>query len=391
MKMERVGVALDTAFLAGMSERLDREMTRLVSLCHELADTEFNVNSPRQLADVLFVRLDLPHGRRTKTGYSTDSEVLEGLRPLHALPGAILDYRQAAKLKSTYVDTLPEMIHPQTGRVHASFNQTVAATGRLSSSDPNLQNIPIRTPLGREVRRAFVPGEPGWVLMSADYSQIELRIMAHLSGDPALTAAFAAGTDVHRDTAARVFGVDPEEVTELQRGQAKTVNFGVLYGQGPYGLARTLGISTGEATEFIRAYKAQYAGVVGFLDRSLVEARERGYVTTLLGRRRPIPSLAAKSAAARAAAERLAINTPIQGSAADLIKVAMVNLDRRLAETGMKGRLLMQVHDELVLECPEAEAAELGTLVRETMEGALTLSVPVVVNIGVGANWAEIH
>ncbi len=391
MKMERTGVALDTEFLAGMSERLDAEMKRLEKRCHELAETDFNINSPRQLADVLFVRLDLPHGRRTKTGFSTDSEVLEGLRPLHEIAGTVLDYRQAAKLKSTYVDTLPEMINPETGRVHASFNQTVAATGRLSSSDPNLQNIPIRTPLGREVRRAFVPGEKGWVMLSADYSQIELRIMAHLSGDPALVEAFADGTDVHRDTAARVFGVDPADVTDLQRAQAKTVNFGVLYGQGPYGLARTLGIPTKEASEFIGAYKEQYAGVVGYLDRSLVEARENGYVTTLLGRRRPIPGLQARSAAARAAAERLAINTPIQGSAADLIKVAMVELDRRLAASGMSGRLLMQVHDELVLECPEAEGDALGDLVREVMEQAIELSVPVVVNIGVGANWAEIH
>jgi len=390
-KMERAGVALDTAFLAEMSERLDVEMKRLESRCHQLAETEFNLNSPRQLAEILFVRLDLPRGRRTKTGFSTDSEVLEGLRPLHEIAGTVLDYRQVAKLKSTYVDTLPLMIHPETGRVHASFNQTVAATGRLSSSDPNLQNIPIRTPLGREVRRAFVPGEPGWVLMSADYSQIELRIMAHLSGDPVLVEAFAAGMDVHRDTAARVFGVEPEDVTDVQRGQAKTVNFGVLYGQGPYGLARTLGIPTREASEFIAAYKEQYAGVMSYLDNSLTEAKRRGYVTTLLGRRRPIPGLDARSAAARAAAERLAINTPIQGSAADLVKVAMVDLDRRLSASGLKGRLLMQVHDELVLECPEAEAEKLSGLVREAMEGALELDVPVLVNIGVGANWAEIH
>ncbi len=276
------------------------------------------------------MRLGLPHGKRTKTGFSTDSEVLEGLRPLHLLPGAVLDYRQVAKLKSTYVDTLPQMIHPETGRLHASFNQTVAATGRLSSSDPNLQNIPIRTPLGKEVRRAFVPGEPGWVLLSADYSQIELRIMAHLSKDPVLVDAFARDLDVHRDTASRLFGVPPEAVTGTQRAQAKTVNFGVLYGQGPYGLARTLGIPNAEAAAFIRAYKKTYAGVVAYLDSTLEEARRTGYVTTLLNRRRYIPAIRSKSAAARAAAERLAVNTPIQGSAADLIKVAMVELDRRL-------------------------------------------------------------
>jgi len=391
LKMERTGVALDVPFLETMSARLEEELRRLEAACQELAGTGFNVNSPKQLADVLFVRLSLPHGKRTKTGWSTDSEVLESLRPYHELPGTVLDYRQVAKLKSTYVDTLPAMIHPDTGRVHASFNQTVAATGRLSSSDPNLQNIPIRTPLGKEVRRAFVPGEPGWVMLSADYSQIELRIMAHLSRDPALVRAFRDGVDVHRDTAGRIFGVEPGAVSDLQRAQAKTVNFGVLYGQGPYGLARTLGIPTDEAAAFIRAYKEQYAGVIAYLDGVLEEARRSGYVTTLLGRRRYIPALKLKSAAARAAAERLAINTPVQGSAADLIKVAMVKLDRRLAGEKLRANLLLQVHDELVLECPKAEANRLGDLVRETMEGALDLDVPVVVNVGIGANWAEIH
>ncbi len=391
LKMERTGMALDVPFLREMSGRLEGELRRLEAACQELAEVEFNVNSPKQLADVLFVRLALPHGKRTKTGWSTDIEVLESLRPYHDLPGAVLDYRQVAKLKSTYVDTLPALIHPDTGRVHASFNQTVAATGRLSSSDPNLQNIPIRTPLGKEVRRAFVPGEKGWVLLSADYSQIELRIMAHLSGDPALVQAFRDGEDVHRDTAARIFGVAPGEVTELQRGQAKTVNFGVLYGQGPYGLARTLGIPTDEAAAFIRNYKEQYAGVIAYLDGVLEEARRSGYVTTLLGRRRYIPALRLKSAAARAAGERLAINTPVQGSAADLIKVAMLKLDRRLTAERLRAKLLLQVHDELVLECPESEVEALGSAVRETMEGALDLDVPVVVNVGVGANWAEIH
>jgi DNA polymerase-1 len=390
-EMERTGVALDVPFLAAMSGRMEEELVRLEHTCHELAESEFNVNSPAQLADILFVRLALPHGKRTKTGFSTDSEVLEGLRPLHLLPGAVLDYRQVAKLKSTYVDTLPQMIHPETGRLHASFNQTVAATGRLSSSDPNLQNIPIRTPLGKEVRRAFVPGEPGWVLLSADYSQIELRIMAHLSKDPVLVDAFARDLDVHRDTASRLFGIPPEAVSATQRAQAKTVNFGVLYGQGPYGLARTLGIPNAEAAAFIHAYKKTYAGVVGYLDSTLEEARRSGYVTTLLNRRRYIPAIRSKSAAARAAAERLAVNTPIQGSAADLIKVAMVELDRRLRAERLRGRLLLQVHDELVLESPAEEAHALSALVRETMEGALRLDVPVVVNVGMGANWAEIH
>ena len=389
--MERTGVAIDTAVLAAMNERLMKELTRLEDACRQAADCAFNVNSPSQLAEVLFERLSLPRGKRTKTGYSTDSEVLEGLRAVHPLPGLILEYRQMAKVKSTYIDTLPAMLHPETQRVHARFNQAVAATGRLSSSDPNLQNIPVRTELGREVRRAFVAGKPGWVLVSADYSQIELRIMAHLSRDPVLLEAFRKNIDVHRDTAARLFGKTPEAVTDRERNLAKTVNFGILYGQGPFGLARTLGISSSEASTFIRNYKAQYAGVVAYLDRTLVTARRSGYVTTLLNRRRFLPGLKFKSAAARAAAERLAINTPIQGSAADLIKVAMVNLVRRINEEGLAARLILQVHDELVLESPQDEAERTAALVRETMENALRLEVPIVVNVGVGSNWAEIH
>jgi DNA polymerase-1 len=390
-EMETTGVALDVPVLQAMSDRLATELTRLETEAHAAAGETFNLGSPQQLAEVLFERLSLPRGRRTKTGYSTDSEVLEGLRPHHPLPGIVLEVRQLSKLKSTYVDTLPAMIHPETGRVHAAFNQTVAATGRLSSSDPNLQNIPIRTPLGREVRRAFIPGEAGWVLVSADYSQIELRIMAHLSRDPALVDAFARGADVHADTAARIFGVPVDAVTERQRGQAKTVNFGILYGQGPFGLARTLGITTQEAGVFIAAYKTQYAGVMAYLEDTLAAARRNGYVTTLLNRRRALPGLRAKSGPARGAAERLAVNTPIQGSAADLIKVAMVRLRGRLSDAGLRARLLLQVHDELVLECPTGEAEATGNTVRAVMEGAIALEVPVVVNVGTGANWAEIH
>jgi DNA polymerase-1 len=390
-RMERTGVALDVEFLDSMSRKMDEELQRLETRCYELVGKEFNINSHQQLGDILFVHLELPRGRRTKTGFSTDSEVLERLKPLHELPEVVLEYRQVTKLKSTYVDTLPRMIHPETGRIHGSFNQTVAATGRLSSSDPNLQNIPVRTPLGREVRKAFVPGEKGWVLLSADYSQIELRIMAHLSGDPALREAFEKDVDVHRDTAARIFGISPEEVNAEQRAQAKTVNFGVLYGQGPYGLARTLGITTEEAAEFIRKYRAQYAGVVDYLDKSLADAKRIGYVTTLLNRRRYLPGLKYQSVVARSAAERLAVNTPIQGSAADMIKVAMVELDERLEKKEILARLLLQVHDELVLECPRKEAKAVSEVVRKTMEGALALDVPVLVNIGVGASWAEIH
>ncbi len=389
--MEQAGVAVDVPYLQAMSERMATRMGELTRSAHALAETEFNINSPSQLAQVLFERLALPPGKKTKTGFSTDSEVLEALRDEHELPGVVLEYRQLSKLKSTYVDALPALVDPETGRIHCRFNQTVAATGRLSSSDPNLQNIPIRTPLGREVRRAFVVGRQDWVLVSADYSQIELRIMAHLSGDPVLVHAFANGIDVHRDTAARIFGVEPEAVTDLQRGQAKTVNFAVLYGQGPFGLARTLGIANKEAQAFIRNYKAQYAGVVGYLDSTLEQARAQGYVTTLLKRRRYLPALRQRGSAARAAAERLAINTPIQGTAADLIKVAMVNVHRRLAREGLAARLLLTVHDELVLESPVGEAEAVERLVTEEMAGAIELSVPVIVNTGVGENWEAIH
>jgi DNA polymerase-1 len=389
--MERRGVRIDEAHLAGMGVHLQKELERLERRCHDLADMEFNVNSPAQLADVLFVRLALPTGKKIKTGFSTDSEVLEKLRVHHDLPGAVLEYRQVSKLKSTYVDTLPAMVNPATGRVHTSYHQTVAATGRLASSDPNLQNIPVRTPLGREVRRAFIPGEPGWKLVSADYSQIELRIMAHLSRDPVFVDAFHRNADVHRDTAARLFGVPPEAVTDTQRAQAKTVNFGILYGQGPYGLARTLGIGNQEASEFIREYKGQFSGVVRYLEGVLEKARADGFVTTLLGRRRFLPNLRARGGPARAAAERLAINTPIQGSAADMIKMAMIRVHGRLAVELPDAHLLLQVHDELLLECPWSDAERVGEAVREEMERAVVLDVPVVVNVGIGDDWAEIH
>jgi len=387
--MENTGIRVDAGFLAGMSRDMEKQLARLEKKCHDLAEVEFNVNSPSQLAEILFERLQLPRGKKIKTGYSTDSEVLEGLRSHHALPEVVLEYRLLSKLKSTYVDTLPTMIAAD-GRVHGTFHQTVAATGRLSSSDPNLQNIPIRTEIGREVRRAFVPGHEGWVLVSADYSQIELRIMAHLSRDPVFVDAFRRGVDVHRDTASRLFGVAPGDVTDAQRGQAKTVNFGILYGQGAFGLARTLGIGNAEASAFIREYKTLFSGVVDYLEGTLAEAREKGYVTTLLGRRRFLPQINA-SGAARAAAERLAINAPIQGSAADLIKVAMIRVHRRLAREHPETKLLLTVHDELLLEAPEHDAEAAADAVREEMEQAMVLDVPVVVNVGIGANWAEIH
>jgi DNA polymerase-1 len=390
-EMEETGIALDVPFLAAMSERLGREIARLESFAHETAGETFNLNSPIQLGKLLFEKLKLPAGRKTKTGWSTDSETLEDLVPLHPLPKLILDYRQLAKLKSTYVDALPKLVHPDTGRVHTSFNQTVAATGRLSSSDPNLQNIPIRTGLGREVRRAFVAGGEGMTLISADYSQIELRIMAHLSGDPNLVDYFRRGVDVHRETAASIFGVSPAEVTGEQRAQAKTVNFGIMYGQGPVGLSRQIGITREAAKQFIAAYKAQFPGVTAFLDRTVKEATQSGYVTTLMKRRRYLPNLSSGEGRFRAEAERMAINTPIQGTAADLIKMAMLAVDRDLKARHPKARLLLQVHDELVLEAPDDEAEAVAAVVRSAMENAVALSVPVVVDVGVGRDWAGIH
>ncbi|HEX7880309.1 MAG TPA: DNA polymerase I [Candidatus Eisenbacteria bacterium] len=390
-EMEETGIALDVPFLNAMSERLGREIAKLESFAHETAGETFNLNSPIQLGKLLFEKLKLPAGRKTKTGWSTDSETLEDLVPQHALPKLILDYRQLAKLKSTYVDALPRLVHPDTGRVHSCFNQTVAATGRLSSSDPNLQNIPIRTELGREVRRAFVAGGPGMSLISADYSQIELRIMAHLSGDANLNDYFRRGVDVHRETAASIFGVPAAEVTGEQRAQAKTVNFGIMYGQGPVGLSRQIGITREAAKQFIAAYKAQFPGVTTFLDRTVREATSSGYVTTLMKRRRYLPNLLSGEGRFRAEAERMAINTPIQGTAADLIKLAMLSVDRELKDRYPRARLLLQVHDELVLEAPDAEAEAVAATVRSAMENAVTLSVPVVVDVGVGRDWAGIH
>jgi len=390
-EMEETGVALDVPFLAGMSDRLGKEIARLETFAHEVAGESFNLNSPIQLGKLLFEKLKLPAGRKTKTGWSTDSETLEDLVPLHSLPRLLLDYRQLAKLKSTYVDALPRLVHPQTGRVHSSFNQTVAATGRLSSSDPNLQNIPIRTDLGRDVRRAFIAGGTNRLLISADYSQIELRIMAHLSGDPNLNDYFRRGVDVHRETAASIFGVPAGEVTAEQRSQAKTVNFGILYGQGPVGLSRQIGITREAAKQFIAAYKAQFPGVTEFLDRTVREATTTGYVMTLLKRRRYLPNLASPEGRFRAEAERMAINTPIQGTAADMIKMAMLAVDRELKHRHPEARLLLQVHDELVLEAPTDEANDVAATVRRAMEEAIELSVPVIVDVGVGHDWAGIH
>jgi DNA polymerase I len=390
-RMERAGVKIDVPQLNAMSKSLGAEIAKLEGEIEAAAGVPFNVSSPRQVAEILFDRLKLPRGRKTKDGFSTDVEVLESLATLHPLPNLLLRHRQYQKLKSTYVDALPRFVHPGTGRVHATFHQAVASTGRLSASDPSLQNIPIRTDEGRAIRKAFIAeGEDG-LLVSFDYSQIELRLMAHLSGDPVLAEAFRSGGDVHRTTAARLFGVAPEEVTGAQRAQAKIVNFGILYGMGPARLARELNLSRALASAFIEEYRRTLSGVASYLDRMLDLARERGYAETILKRRWPLPALH-EDGARKAEAERVAVNMPIQGSAADLIKVAMVRIDALLtARPEMKSKLILQVHDELLFETRESEFPELKTLVTGIMKEAIPLRVPLEVHVGHGKTWADAH
>ena len=389
--MEETGVALDRPYLEAMSRDMEQQLRALEETIYEMAGERFNINSTQQLARILFEKLKLPTGRRTKTGYSTDAAVLEKLAKDYELPRKLLEYREISKLKSTYVDALPRLINPRTGRVHTSYNQTVAATGRLSSSDPNLQNIPIRTEIGRQIRRAFIPGKPGWKILDADYSQIELRIMAHLSKDENLIKAFQNGEDVHRATAANVFGVPPEAVTPELRRRAKEINFGIMYGMGVYGLAQRLEITPEEAQTIIQEYFVKYPGVNDFIIRTLNEARQKGYVTTLLNRRRYLPEILSENRRVREFAERTAINTPIQGTAADMIKVAMIRIDRRLQEEKLQSKMIMQVHDELVFEAPEEELETLRALVAYEMANALKLDVPIKVDIGIGNNWLEAH
>ncbi len=387
--MEWTGIAIDAALFAKLSRELATDLQRLETDICRVAGTSFNVNSPRQLATILYDKLQLPILKRTRTGPSTDADVLEQLAALgHEVPTLLLEHRELQKLRSTYVDILPGKVHPKTGRIHTSFNQVGAATGRLSSSEPNLQNIPVRTPRGEAIRRGFVPA-PGWKFVVADYSQIELRLMAHLSQDPAFIAAFEQGEDVHRQTAAIIFGAAPDQVTAEMRARAKTINFATIYGQGAFALSRQLGIPQDEAKAFIAEYFRRFSGVRGFLDRQVALARERGYVETLFGRRRYIPEVKDRNFNTRAFGERQAQNAPLQGSAADLIKIAMARIHRALEETGKAGRLLLQVHDELVLECPESEVEALSRLVKDYMEGAATLTVPLVVEVGVGDNWLE--
>ena len=391
MDMERNGVSLDVPFLTKMSKELATRLNQLIKNIYELAGQEFNINSTKQLAEILFTKLEMPVVKRTKTGPSTDVTVLETLARDYQLPRELLEYRQLSKLKSTYVDALPKLINPETGRVHTSYNQTVAATGRLSSSDPNLQNIPIRTELGRKIRRAFVTVDADHVILDADYSQIELRIMAHLSKDPMLSKAFQEGMDIHRATAALVFKVAPGDVTDDMRRRAKEVNFGIMYGMGPYGLASRLDISQEEAELFIANYFASYPKIQYFMEEAKEFARKNGYVTTLLNRRRYLPDIHSDNRRVREFAERNAINTPIQGTAADLIKVAMIEIHKQLKAKKFATKMIMQVHDELVFESPRGELDEARELVRSEMENAIQLSVPIKVDIGVGDNWLEAH
>ncbi|MBI4601388.1 MAG: DNA polymerase I [Planctomycetes bacterium] len=389
--MEYDGIRLDGDLLRATSAKLRERIEELRRKICQVAGHEFLIDSPKQLAQVLFDELGLPSLKRTKTARSTDAEVLEALcvETVHPLPRLVLEYREIAKLCGTYVEPLPELVSPRTGRLHASFHQTVAATGRLSSSDPNIQNIPVRTAEGREVRKAFVARDGDHVLVTADYSQIELRILAHLSGDEALVDAFRKDQDVHAAVAAQLAGVRLDQVTKDQRSRAKAVNFGIIYGQGAFGLARSLGIGQKEAADFIAAYKRRYPGIVRFMDACVAEAEKTGKVSTLLGRQRPIPEIGSANRSRRALGERLAVNTVVQGTAADMIKVAMVRVHRRIREGSLPASLLIQVHDELVLEAPRSSAAATAEMVRREMEQALPLAVPVKVDTAWGGDWLE--
>jgi len=388
-EMESTGIRVDTDVLAKMSQEFGARIEQLETDIHDLAGRPFNIASPKQLAAILFDELQLPVIKKTKTGPSTDASVLEELAVQHPLPAKILSYRQYAKLKGTYLDALPTMVHVETDRIHASFNQVVAATGRLSSSDPNLQNIPVRSEAGRQIRSAFMPGESGWKLLAADYSQIELRILAHFSADTTLCQAFDEDEDIHARVASEVYDVAIERVSSDMRRSAKAVNFGVIYGQSPFGLARSLSIDQDKAAEFIDAYFARYPGIEDFLKKTLAECRKNGYVETILGRRRAIRGVRADAGRIRNLPERTAINTVVQGSAADLIKLAMLSVHRRARREKLAARMLLQIHDELVFEVPPDELDYLGELVTQEMVGVLKLSVPLKVDLKSGDNWAD--
>jgi DNA polymerase-1 len=388
-EMEWTGVTIDLPYFASLKQRFQADRELVEKQIYEVAGTEFNINSNLQLREILFDRLNLPVLKRTSTGPSTDVSVLTELAEEgHALPTLLMEYRELSKLENTYLDALPRLVNPKTGRLHTSFNQTVASTGRLSSSDPNLQNIPIRRELGRDIRRGFIPRD-GWQLLAADYSQIELRLLAHLSRDSAFVEAFQAGGDIHRQTAALIFDVPLTEVTGTMRSRAKTINFATIYGQGANALSRQLGIEHAEAKEFIARYFQRFQGVRHYLDAMVAFARENGYVQTIFGRRRYIPELRERNFNIRAFGERTAANSPIQGSAADLIKIAMIRIDDALRTKGLESKMLLQVHDELVFEAPPGEMEQVQELVKYEMEHAAQLSVPLVVDLGVGPNWLE--
>jgi DNA polymerase-1 len=390
-RIERHGVLINSALLARQSKDLAERMLAMEQEAYALAGQPFNMGSPKQIGEILFGRLGLPVKKKTATGApSTDEEVLQELAADYPLPARILEHRGLSKLKGTYTDKLPQMVNPATGRVHTHYAQAVAVTGRLSSNEPNLQNIPIRTAEGRRVREAFI-ALPGWRIVSADYSQIELRIMAHISGDPGMTRAFAEGQDIHRATASEVFGVPPAEVSSEQRRYAKTINFGLIYGMGAFGLAQSLGIEQKAARDYIDRYFARFAGVRRYMEETKTRAAELGYVETVFGRRLYLPEIRGGNGPRRAGAERQAINAPMQGTAADLIKLAMIAVQEALDRQGLASRMIMQVHDELVLEVPEAELDWARAEVPRLMAGVATLSVPLLAEVGVGLNWEEAH
>ena len=386
-RMERNGVALDMELLKQMSHRLGEQLLKLEAEIYNWVGHRFNINSPQQLSSILFQELKLSPSRKTK---STGASVLEELRGTHPIIEFILDYRQLSKIKSTYTDALPSLINPKTGRVHTSFNQTRTATGRLSSSEPNLQNIPVRGELGKQVRQAFI-APFGSCLVAGDYSQIDLRALSHLSQDESLLGAFRRDEDIHAATAAQLFGVDASQVTPDMRRVAKTVNFGVIYGMSDYGLEQATELSRGEAAQFIASYFEKYSGVKQYLESTKEQARKLGYVQTILGRRRFIPEINSSNRQVREAAERMAINMPVQGTSADIIKVAMINLDHEMQKRQLKSKMLLQVHDELILEVPEDELEEIRQLVPEIMSAALKLSIPLKVDIKTGKNWGEME
>jgi DNA polymerase-1 len=389
--MELCGIRLDLDILRQLSKEIGERLVKLIEEIYSISGCEFNINSPKQLREVLFERLKLPVIKKTKTGPSTDEEVLKALSGKNELPTLLLEYRQLTKLKNTYIDTLPELVDKQSGRVHTSFNQTGTETGRLSSSNPNLQNIPIKTEIGRNIRRAIISSGSENYLLSCDYSQIELRVLAHLSKDEDLIRAFKEGQDIHRITASLVYRVDEDEVTEKQREMAKRVNFGIIYGLTSYGLSRDLGISVEEAQRFIDAYFLRYPKVQEYIQKQIKKAQKEGFVTTLLGRRRYIPQINDKNQGVRQFAQRQAVNTPIQGSASDLIKLAMVQISRKLSSGRLKTAMILQIHDELLFDAPQAELKEIVPLIREGMEHVLKMSVPVRVDIRKGKNWLEME